>query len=100
MKKFFTLVTLALTAISGAWAETYDNEALTVTWANPSAITAGTAAPSAAVISCPWAGTSSGTGSYDNITYTVANSEQTFPFTVTLFPGLTFTPESVEFDMV
>lgn len=99
-KKIFTLLTLALAVCSGAWAETYDNEALTVTWADPSTITAGTAEPEAAILSCPWAGTSSGTDSYDNITYTYANSEQTFSFTVTPFPGLTFTPGSVEFDMV
>lgn len=103
MKKLFTLLTLLLTSVgaaTSAWAETYDNEVLTVTWADPSTITAGTANPTASVLSCPWAGTSSGTDSYDNIKYTQADSEKTFSFTVTPFPGLTFTPENVEFDMV
>ena len=100
MKKVFTLLTLLLAVCSGAWAETYTNEAVTVTWADPSTISSGTALPAAAVLSSPWAGTSSGTGSWDDITYTVANSNQTFTFTLTPYPGLTFTPKSVEFDMV
>ena len=46
MKKLLTLLTLLLTSVgaaTSAWAETYDNEVLTVTWADPSTITAGTA---------------------------------------------------------
>ena len=33
MKKLFTLLTLLVTAITGAWGQTYTNEAATVTWA-------------------------------------------------------------------
>ncbi len=103
MKNLFTLLTLALLGAMRVSAETYTDEPVTVTWADPSTATVAVATPAAAVSSSLWSCANTdviSTSEWDDIKYTVTSSEQTFSFTFTPFPGLTFTPGSVEFDMV
>ncbi len=130
MKKIFTLLTLLLSVVGGAnsvWAQTYTNEATTVTWDfTGGSLGAGVASPSAAVLSSnsvfgsdlrlnsTTTGTctkSDGTGSY---TFTLlarggsssnGNNDARLPgryidFSFTPAKGLTFTPTSVSFDIV
>ena len=116
MKKLFTLLTLALLSIGTAWAETYTDEAVTVTWSmadGASSVGAGT--PAAAVLSTSWAvGTNmkvQGTGTYFTRTMTtfrtitsvgskVKSDGSYVEWTFTPNPGLTFTPLSVSFNVV
>ena len=127
-KKFFTFLTLLLCLCSGAWAQTYDNENVTVTWSMSSGtLTSGVASPSAAALSsgnnvgtdAELNGTTTGTfkdksdesKSYLFTLFARPSSSETgssstkrdnryVEYTFTPAKGLTFTPTGVSFEMV
>ena len=119
MKKLFTLLTLALLSIGSAWAQTYTNEASTVTWAFTSHSSLGsTNVPADAFLTTNF---SYGTNLTDPTTFntsgctagwaaqtlvyfkpieTVAkgaadNAANMLEWTITPATGITFTPENV-----
>ena len=116
MKKLFTLLTLLLSAVVGVQAQTYTDETVTATWSMADGeSSACVVAPDVTALSTSWGVGSNmkvqGTGTYfdkkmttfrtiDNVNSSTKSDGSYVEWTFTPYPGLTFTPTSVSFNMV